>query len=223
MVVLESLSWHCRTTSCLQADRDQGSLTRRLDLVMALLQIDTVRDIWLAAPEWKPAFEGFFTIKVLQAPSCRQPQSSSCSLPARHSLHASDVCGHPLQCWCLLQNAGVTTNLSCFWPVNSCLACWRICAHKGCFCLQAHTAVELAQHVPVIHFPEAERVSMPDSVDKERYKKASKALRATMAALYDRHSALARLLLDAPVAATCEQQPPFSTLRGSHCASSLCP
>lgn len=31
---------------------------------MALLQIDTVRDIWLTAPEWKPAFEGFFTIKV---------------------------------------------------------------------------------------------------------------------------------------------------------------
>ena len=82
MVVLESLSWHCRTTSCLQADSDQGSLTRRLDLVMALLQIDTVRDIWLAAPEWKPAFEGFFTIKVLQAPSCRQLQARlACCLP----------------------------------------------------------------------------------------------------------------------------------------------
>ena len=47
MVVLESLSWHCRTTSCLQAEGGQGSLTERLDLVMALLQIDTVRDIWL--------------------------------------------------------------------------------------------------------------------------------------------------------------------------------
>ena len=80
MVVLESLSWHCRTTSCLQADGDQGSLTRRLDLVMALLQIDTVRDIWLVAPEWKPAFEGFFTIKVPQAPSCwrRQARHGRC-------------------------------------------------------------------------------------------------------------------------------------------------
>lgn len=83
-------------------------------------------------------------------------------------------------------------------------------------CLQAHTAVELAQHVPVIHFPESERVSMPDAVDKERYKKASKAMRATMAAVYDRHSALARLLLDAPVAATCKlQQPLLMPLRCS--------
>ena len=74
MVVLESLSWHCRSTSCLQADSEQGSLTRRLELVMALLQIDTVRDIWLAAPEWKPAFEGFFTIKVPQAPPADGPR-----------------------------------------------------------------------------------------------------------------------------------------------------
>ena len=81
---------------------------------------------------------------------------------------------------------------------------------EGVLRLQAHTALELAQHVPVIHFPESERVSMPDAVDKERYKKASKAMRATMAAVYDRHSALARLLLDAPVAATCALQQPFS-------------
>ena len=64
MHVLDVLARHCRTTSCLQPGRGQVSLPRRLDLVMALLQIDTVRDIWLAAPEWKPAFEGFFTIKV---------------------------------------------------------------------------------------------------------------------------------------------------------------
>ena len=81
---------------------------------------------------------------------------------------------------------------------------------EGVLRLQAHTALELAQHVPVLHFPESERVSMPDAVDKERYKKASKAMRATMAAVYDRHSALARLLLDAPVAATCALQQPFS-------------
>ena len=89
MVVLESLSWHCRTTSCLQADSDQGSLTRRLDLVMALLQIDTVRDIWLAAPEWKPAFEGFFTIKVPQNLLLLAAPGSSSSLLPWHSLHAS--------------------------------------------------------------------------------------------------------------------------------------
>ena len=64
MHVLESLSWHCRTTSCLQPGKGQVGLPRRLDLVIALLQIDTVRDIWLAAPEWKAAFEGLFTIKV---------------------------------------------------------------------------------------------------------------------------------------------------------------
>ncbi len=69
MHVLESLSWHCRTVSPLQPGKGQVSLPRRLDLVIALLQIDAVRDIWLAAPEWKPAFEGFFTIKVCTSPS----------------------------------------------------------------------------------------------------------------------------------------------------------
>ena len=76
---------------------------RRLDLVMALLQIDTVRDIWLAAPEWKPAFEGFFTIKVLQAPSCWRPQArlahclpgTACMRPALviSPCHAVTSCG----------------------------------------------------------------------------------------------------------------------------------
>lgn len=70
--------------------------------------------------------------------------------------------------------------------------------------LQAHTAVELSQHVPVIFFPEAERVNLLEATDKEQYKRATKAMRGTMAAVYDRHSQLARLLLDAPVAATCE-------------------
>lgn len=64
MLVLEVLSWHCRTTSALRPGGERVSLNRRLDLVLALLQVDTVRDIWLAAPEWKPAFEGLFTIKV---------------------------------------------------------------------------------------------------------------------------------------------------------------
>ena len=92
---------------------------------------------------------------------------------------------------------------------------------EGIICLQAQTAVELTQHVPTIHFPESERVSMPESIDKERYKKASKAMRATMAAVYERHSALAQLLLDAPVAATCELHEPFLIL-GDVTAPPLC-
>ena len=76
MHVLESLSWHCRTASPLQPGKGQVSLPRRLDLVIALLQIDAVRDIWLAAPEWKPAFEGFFTIKVCTSPLLRKPMSA---------------------------------------------------------------------------------------------------------------------------------------------------
>ena len=75
--------------------------------------------------------------------------------------------------------------------------------------LQAHTAMELSQHVPVIFFPEAERVILSEATDKEQYKRATKAMRGTMAAVYDRHSQLARLLLDAPVAATCELHPPL--------------
>ena len=58
--------------------------------------------------------------------------------------------------------------------------------------------------MPVVFFPEAERVSLSEATDKEQYKRATKAMRATMAAVYERHSQLARLLLDAPVAATCE-------------------
>ena len=74
MHVLESLSWHCRTASPLQPGKGQVGLPRRLDLVIALMQIDAVRDIWLAAPEWKPAFEGFFTVKV------RGSTSTACDL-----------------------------------------------------------------------------------------------------------------------------------------------
>ena len=70
--------------------------------------------------------------------------------------------------------------------------------------MQAHTALELTQHVPIIHFPEAERVTLSEPIDREQYKLATRAMRATMAAVYERHSQLARLLLDAPVAATCE-------------------
>ena len=77
MHVLESLSWHCRTASPLQPGKGQVSLPRRLDLVIALLQIDAVRDIWLAAPEWKPAFEGFFTIKVCMSPTCSKKHVST--------------------------------------------------------------------------------------------------------------------------------------------------
>ena len=58
--------------------------------------------------------------------------------------------------------------------------------------------------MPVIFFPEAERVNLSEATDKEQYKRATKAMRATMAAVYERHSQLAQLLLDAPVAATCE-------------------
>ncbi len=64
--------------------------------------------------------------------------------------------------------------------------------------------MELSQHVPVIFFPEAERVNLAEATDKEQYKRATKAMRGTMAAVYERHSQLARLLLDAPVAATCK-------------------
>ena len=63
--------------------------------------------------------------------------------------------------------------------------------------------MELSQHVPIIYFPEAERVTLPQPIDKEQYKRATKAMRGSMAAIYERHSQLARLLLDAPVAATC--------------------
>ena len=69
---------------------------------MALLQIDTVRDIWLAAPEWKPAFEGFFTIKVLHGPSCQRPWA-----PPAHCLRGMACMRpalviNPSLCWCML-------------------------------------------------------------------------------------------------------------------------
>lgn len=70
--------------------------------------------------------------------------------------------------------------------------------------MQAHTALELTQHVPIIHFPEAERVTLSEPIDKDQYKLATRGMRAAMAAVYERHSQLARLLLDASVAATCE-------------------
>ena len=94
MHVMEGLSWHCRTTSCLQPGRDRVPLPRRLDLAIALLQIDTVRDIWLAAPEWKPAFEGFFTIKVVPSPfACRhQPCLATLRLDVALLYHKEGLC-----------------------------------------------------------------------------------------------------------------------------------
>lgn len=91
--------------------------------------------------------------------------------------------------------------------------------------LQAHKALELAQHVPIIHFPEAERVNINEAVDKDQYRRAAKGMRATMVAVYKRHSQLARALLDAPVAATCALHsslwPLFLSLLLSACLNML--
>ncbi len=86
--------------------------------------------------------------------------------------------------------------------------------------MQAHAAAELTQHVPVIFFPEAERVNLSEPMDKEQYRKATKAMRGTMAAVYKRHSQLARLLLDAPVAATCE--PPLPSMMSFRAKCDVC-
>lgn len=70
--VLDSLSWKCRTASCASAPggagKGAGTLQAWLDLVTHLLHVPCVRDTWLAAPGWLPAFEGFLAVK---APTAR--------------------------------------------------------------------------------------------------------------------------------------------------------
>jgi hypothetical protein len=62
--VLDCLSWRCRTASCMHAvPAGRCGLQGWLDLVTALMRIPAVRDVWLAAPAWKAAFEGFLAVK----------------------------------------------------------------------------------------------------------------------------------------------------------------
>ena len=118
MHVMEGLSWHCRTTSCLQPGRDRMPLPRCLDLAIALLQIDIVRDIWLAAPEWKPAFEGFFTIKVVPSPfACRQqPSLATLRLDVALLYHNGGMC-----CWHTWQIAEGAIRRALSWRHGGCM------------------------------------------------------------------------------------------------------
>lgn len=76
--VMECLSWRCRTAASVAPGAGKGGLQACLDLVAALLHTPCVREVWLAAPSWKTAFEGFLAVK---APS---PRDLAACLPFVH-------------------------------------------------------------------------------------------------------------------------------------------
>ena len=76
--VMDCLSWRCRTAASVAPGAVKGGLQACLELVVALLHNPYVRDVWLAAPNWKSAFEGFLAIK---APS---PRDLAACLPFVH-------------------------------------------------------------------------------------------------------------------------------------------
>ena len=65
-LVLEVLSWRCRTASALPgAGGPPGAtpLARGLALAAALMRLPAVRDTWVSLHGWRAAFEGFLNIK----------------------------------------------------------------------------------------------------------------------------------------------------------------
>ena len=75
---MECLSWRCRTGGTVAPGAGKGGLQTCLELVAALLHTPYVRDVWLAAPSWKTAFEGFLAVKT---PS---PRDLAACLPFVH-------------------------------------------------------------------------------------------------------------------------------------------